>query len=281
MPVFDTPEPITVAVTMKAGDTRVIASDRTDTLVSVDPPGEEESVRFDLANGRLTVAAREPKRRGPWMVDLIDKLRGGPSYTVTIEVPTGSNLEVDATYGAVTTTGTLGTCRLRLGYGDVRLDRTGSLDVHHRHGDVVVDHVAGNAEIAVSSGDITIRTVTGSATVTNNHSDIDVGDVSGVLRLTGTHGDISVARTSAEVSVRNAYGSVRVAEAVSGVIDLSTTYGELEIGIATGTAAWLDVSSSTGSVRNELSSRPGPDGFDNSVEVRARTRDGDVVIRRA
>ncbi len=37
MPTYPTPEPVTVAVTMKAGDVRVVASDRADTVVSVDP----------------------------------------------------------------------------------------------------------------------------------------------------------------------------------------------------------------------------------------------------
>jgi len=280
MPTFPTPEPVTVAVSMKAGDVRVVASDRIDTVVSVDP-SDDETVHAELVNGRLTISVKEPKRRGPWMVDLIDKLRGPGSRTVSIDVPSGSNLEVDATYGEVRAIGTLGTCRLRLGYGDVQLDRTGALDVQNRHGDLVVEHVDGNAEISVSSGDVSVRTVTGSATITNNHSDIDVGDVTGTVRLTGTHGEISVGRASSEVSVRNAYGSIRVAEAVSGVVDLSSTYGELQIGIANGTAAWLDVSSSSGYVRNELKSRPGPEGFVNSVEVRARTRDGSVVVRRA
>lgn len=280
MPTFDTPEPVTVAVTMKTGDTRVVASDRADTVVTTDPPGDEDAVRVQLAKGRLTVVVKDAKRRGPWMLDLIDRFRG-PAHTVTIEVPTGSNLEVDTTYGAVTATGTLGACRLRIGYGDVRLDRTGPVDVRNRHGDVVVEHVDGDAAITVSSGDVVVRTVTGSATVTNNHSDIDVGDVGGTVRLTGTHGDIAVARASSDVSARNAYGGIRVAEATSGVVDLSTTYGELEIGIAAGTAAWLDVSSATGSVHNRLTSRSGPEGFDRSVEVRASTRDGNVVIRRA
>jgi DUF4097 and DUF4098 domain-containing protein YvlB len=280
MPTFESSEPVTVAVTMKAGDVRVVASDRADTIVTVDPP-DDENADIQLVKGRLTVTVKDPKRRGPWMVDLIDKLRGPGARTVSIEVPTGSNLEVDTTYGGVTTTGTLGTCRIRLGYGDVRLDRVGAVDMRNQHGDVIVDHVEGNAEIAVSSGDIVLRTVTGSATITNNHSDIEVGEVGGTLRLTGTHGEIAVARASSDVSARNAYGGIRIAEAASGVVDLSTTYGELEIGIAHGTAAWLDVSSSSGSVHNRLSSRSGPDGFERSVEVHASTRDGDVVIRRA
>ncbi len=280
MPVFDTPEPITVSVTLKAGDLRVVASDRADAMVTVSP-ADDETVLVELVGGRLTVTDREPKRRGPWVADLIDKLRGPGSRSVSIEVPTGSNLDVDTTYGEVRTIGTLGTCRLRLGYGDVQLDRTAAVDMRNRHGDVTVEHVDGDAAIAVSSGDIILRTVTGSATVTNNHSNIDIGVVGGTLRLTGTHGEILVSRASSDVSARNAYGGIRIAEAVSGVVDLSTTYGELEVGIAAGTAAWLDVSSSTGSVQNRLASRSGPEGFERSVEVHASTRDGDVVIRRA
>jgi len=62
MPVFDTPEPITVSVTLKAGDLRVVASDRADAMVTV-TPADDETVLVELVGGRLTVTDREPKRR--------------------------------------------------------------------------------------------------------------------------------------------------------------------------------------------------------------------------
>ncbi|MGI5129125.1 DUF4097 family beta strand repeat-containing protein [Pseudonocardia sp. CA-107938] len=280
MPVFDTPEPVTIVLTLPYGDTQILASDRTDTVVTVDSTDGGDGTQVELVNGRLMISAAERKRRGPWVRDLIDRLTGSP-HSLRIEVPSGSHLEVDTSYGVVRASGPLGTCRVRSSYGEARLDRTGSIDVRVRHGDVAVDHVTGHAEIVMSSGDVRLGMVDGTAAVSNDHSDIDIGTITGTLRLSGAHGEMRVGRACSDVRARSAYGGVRVEEVVAGSVDLSTTYGDLEIGIARGTAAWLDVSSASGSVRNDLTTRPGPDGFERTVEVRAHTRDGNVVVRRA
>jgi hypothetical protein len=65
-----------------------------------------------------------------------------------------------------------------------------------------------------------------------------------------------------------------------GSVVLETGFGELEVGISEGTAAWLDVSSLYGTVRSELDASDGPETSDETVKVRARTGYGDVVIRR-
>jgi hypothetical protein len=57
--------------------------------------------------------------------------------------------------------------------------------------------------------------------------------------------------------------------------------GEVEIGIAEGTAARLDVYTHFGRVHNELAAADGPGTADRVVEVRARTNHGDIVINRA
>jgi hypothetical protein len=57
--------------------------------------------------------------------------------------------------------------------------------------------------------------------------------------------------------------------------------GELEVGIREGTAALLDVRSQYGNVRNFLTASDGPKASDQTVEVRARTSYGDIVIRRS
>ena len=59
------------------------------------------------------------------------------------------------------------------------------------------------------------------------------------------------------------------------------TYGRLEIGIREGTAALLDVSSGFGRVENSLSASDGPQPSDETVQLRARTSYGDIVIRRS
>ena len=55
----------------------------------------------------------------------------------------------------------------------------------------------------------------------------------------------------------------------------------LSIGIAEGTAAWLDVQSLTGNVQTSLDDAEGPVEGGDTVRVRARTISGDVSITRA
>jgi hypothetical protein len=62
---------------------------------------------------------------------------------------------------------------------------------------------------------------------------------------------------------------------------LETAAGELEVGVREGTAAWLDVSAHHGRVRTSLDEASTPDEGEATVEVRARTSYGDIVIHRA
>ena len=281
MPTYATPGPINVRIDLLLGDTRIIASNRDTTVVDV--LGDDDTTRIGFAGDQLTVSAPNAGDRGGllgWGLGLLG-LGPGCGVTVTIEVPTDSRVRATSRYGSLSAEGRLGDCHVRTDYGDVHLGETGSVEIRGRHGEITVEHVAGDAEITTSSGEVRIGVAEGSATITNNHSDITVGQALGPLHLRGAHGDMTVDRVHDAVVARNAYGAVRIAELVAGSCDVATTYGEIEIGIAEGTAAWLDVESDTGSVNNRLDEQPGPDTFDRTAEIHARTRDGDVVIRRA
>jgi hypothetical protein len=67
---------------------------------------------------------------------------------------------------------------------------------------------------------------------------------------------------------------------VRGSVVIETKIGDLEVGIREGTAAWLDVSSRFGHVHNALEAADAPETTTDTVEVRARTSVGEVVIRR-
>jgi len=81
MPTFDTPEPITATVEIAAGAVRLVATDRTDTVVQVRPRDESrphdvkaaEQVRVDFSNGTLAVSSNRGfsfPRRGAVVVDV-------------------------------------------------------------------------------------------------------------------------------------------------------------------------------------------------------------------
>ena len=66
-----------------------------------------------------------------------------------------------------------------------------------------------------------------------------------------------------------------------GSVVLETALGELEVGIREGTAAWLDLSTSSAACTTRSTAAEAPDARTRRVEVRARTSDGDIVIRRS
>jgi DUF4097 and DUF4098 domain-containing protein YvlB len=280
MPTFDTPEPVVATVDVGSGHVRIIASDRTDTVVEVRPTDQvndadvraAEQARVEYANGQLLV--RGPKSK-------IRSLFGRPpSIDVTIELPSGSRAEVSA-WADVRSEGRLGDSTFDTAVGSVRLDQTGRLRLRTAAGDVSVARSVGHADVTTSSGKIWLGEVEGTAVVKTSNGDITLGDATGDVRLNTANGDITVERTLASVVAKTAYGSVRIREAARGAITLETAFGELELGIRHGTAAWLDVSSQFGSVRTDLESTGAPEPSDETVEVRARTGYGDIVIRRS
>lgn len=91
MPSFDTPEPISVTAYVYAGSLQFTAGDRLDTVVEVRPrdPKKDLDVRaadqteVAYASGTLTVTTPKANLLG----------RGG-TVDVTVELPTGSNIDV-------------------------------------------------------------------------------------------------------------------------------------------------------------------------------------------
>ncbi|MGW1816661.1 DUF4097 family beta strand repeat-containing protein [Streptomyces sp. NPDC002125] len=279
MPSFDTPATISATAHVEAGSIRFSAADRTDTLVDVQPrdpkkdldvrAAEQTEVRY--ASGLLTI--RTPKQR--YLIG-----RTG-TVDVAVELPTGSQVEVTGAWAQVYGEGRLGEVRVKTSSGDVRLETTGPLHLTASHGSITVDRVEGSAEVTTSSGSMRVGSVDGPAVLKNSSGSTTVGQVTGDLRVSGSHGDISIERAEGSVVATTAHGTLRLAEVARGVAQLETSYGAIEIGIRPGTAAWLDVNSGSGQVSNALGASETPDMSEDTVEVRARTKFGNIDIRRA
>ncbi|WP_327231363.1 DUF4097 family beta strand repeat-containing protein [Streptomyces murinus] len=277
MPAFDTPEPISVTAHVGAGSVRFIASDRADTVVEVLPGGKRgrdvraaEQTEVTYANGELSVRTKERTFIGPT-----------GTVEVTVELPTGSRVDVSGSWVQVFGEGGLGEARVKTSVGDVRLDAAGPLRLTVSHGSISVDRVAGGAEITTSSGSLRVGTVHGPAVLKNSHGSTVVGVVTGELRVNGANGDIDIECAEGDVIATTAHGTLRAAEVVRGSVQLETSYGAIEVGVRAGTAAWLDVSSERGHVRNTLTASGAPEQSEDTVKVRARTRYGNIDVRRA
>ncbi|MFF3320186.1 DUF4097 domain-containing protein [Streptomyces sp. NPDC003035] len=278
MPSFDTPAPISATARVEAGSIQFVAGDRLDTVVEVQPrnPKKDLDVRtagqteVTYAGGTLTV--RTPKSNLFGRTGVVD---------VTVELPVGSRIDLTGAWTQVLGEGRLGEVRVKTSSGDVRLDTTGPLNLTASHGSITVDRVEGNAEITTSSGSLRVGLVDGSAVLKNSHGTTTLGAATGDLKVSGANGDIEIGRAEASVTATTAHGTLRVGEVASGTVQLETAYGAIEVGIREGTAAWLDVHSGSGQVRNTLTASDAPGQTEDTVKVRARTRHGNIDIRRA
>ncbi|TDE23822.1 DUF4097 family beta strand repeat-containing protein [Actinomadura sp. 6K520] len=285
MPAFDTPEPITADIDIFVGQVRIHAGDRADTVVEVRPsdPSNEACVQaaertvVEFSGGRLLIRGPRPKALG-----YLRSWRG--SIEVTVDLPTGSAVEAGVAAGGMAgfvATGRLGRTVLKNSNGDLRLEETGPLEARTSTGEISVDRVTGPVEVTGSVGAIRIGTIEGSGTVKNSTGDITLGEVSGDLQLKTGVGGITVDRATADLTARSAHGRIRIGEAVSGTVRVEGGHGRVDVGIAEGTAAWLDLHSKNGVVRNTLTAADGPETAKAVVEVHAHTNWGDIDVHRS
>ncbi|SCG62789.1 DUF4097 family beta strand repeat-containing protein [Micromonospora inositola] len=281
MPTFDTPEPIQVTVDVAVGDVRIAAGDRETTVVEVRPTdGTAEAdvqaaqqTRVEYADGRLLIKGPRQKVLG-----MFGKVG---SIDVTIDLPTDSRVQGSASVAGFRCTGHLGECRLKTSVGDIHADHTGPLDLSTSAGAVEVASVAGRAEVSTGSGRLRLGEIDGNAVIKNSNGNSWVGTVAGDLRVNAANGDISVDRARAGVTATTANGDIRIGEVLRGSVSVKTAMGELEVGIHGDTAAFLDLHTQFGTVRNQIEPSDAPPQHERTVEVRARTSYGDIVIRRS
>ncbi|WP_402469144.1 DUF4097 family beta strand repeat-containing protein [Isoptericola aurantiacus] len=280
MPTFPTTHPVTVSVDVPFATVHVFAGERDDVVVTVLPsdPSRSGSVRaaeeVRVDHDGDTVAITYP---GSWKQWVLPFASG--TADITVELPTGSAVRGRA--GSLTAEGVLGGVEMTLSAGDVRVEDVERLTLKVAAGSVVAGRIAGTGEIKVSAGSVRLGEVAGDAAVRAGAGPVSVGSVTGALDVHGAHGDVTVGRVRGAVTAKTAHGGIRADGVESGSVSVSTSFGSIEVGVAAGTAAYLDAGSEHGTVRNQLVSTGGPEQGERTAEVRARTGFGDVVVRRS
>ncbi|MFI6395121.1 DUF4097 family beta strand repeat-containing protein [Nonomuraea sp. NPDC050540] len=255
---FDTPEPIQAAVDLAAGEVRLVAERRADTLVRVnplDPASDDDATAAGLteveySGGLLKV--RTPRLWG----------RRTGAVEVEIRLPEGSGLEVGLSTGGVRSHGRLGETRIRTTHGEIQLDQTAGLHLESGSGHVCVAAVEGPAVIKMPSGDLCL------------------GEVTGSLRVRAANGRIVVERAHADVEVMTAHGDIRIGEVIRGLVTLTTGSGAVDVGVREGSAAVLSLGSTYGAVRDLLDAEPPPEPAEENLVIHASATHGNVVVRR-
>ncbi|MDQ1545902.1 MAG: hypothetical protein QOH69_806 [Actinomycetota bacterium] len=282
MPTFTTPTPIDLAINVQVGRIDVIASERTDTIVTVSPSSDTKSIdrrgveqtKVTLEDNRLTVIG--PKPRISW-------IGSGPyeSVDVKVELPAGSRLTAELAVGNVRTVGRLGATRIKAATGTVDIDATEDLWVRAGHGSTTIGTVDGGMDVTAAYGQIRIGSVTGDTLLKSSYGGIQVGESGGDLEAKLSYGDLEITKALGSVTAKTAFGDIQLVEVSSGSIQVDSGYGQIFVGVKTGVPAWLDLSSKVGHVRNELEGDSAPATTEETVSVRARTQGGDITIHRA
>jgi hypothetical protein len=142
MPTFATPGPIVATVVVAGSRVRINASDRTDTVVLVEPIDKTsqsdvkvaDKTKVDFAAGQLSVkTTASGKKNG--------------SVAITIDLPAGSRLVSYLSHSDVHAGGSLGECELHMASGRVRLDRVDALQANVAAGEVAIGYIGGRATI--------------------------------------------------------------------------------------------------------------------------------------
>ncbi|MCU1641830.1 MAG: hypothetical protein JWN03_2105 [Nocardia sp.] len=212
MPTFQTTEPIAITVDVLSGNVTVIASDRTDTVVKVQPADAAkkadvhaaEQTRVDFAAGTLTVKA--PKG---WRTHT--PFGTNQSIEVIIEAPTGSGFQATAGEGRLLATGEVGDCDLQVSAGDIAVERThGSVTAKTAKGDIHIGEASrgvlrletsmGNLEVGIRPGSTArLESNTQQGSVQNQLGPVDRsqgGDIVQVFART-SFGNITIGHATA------------------------------------------------------------------------------------
>jgi DUF4097 and DUF4098 domain-containing protein YvlB len=276
MPTFATPGPIAATVEVAGARVRSTASDRTDTVVLVEPinAASRSDVRVagrtkvDFADGQLSVKTTTPGDKSG-------------SVAITIDLPAGSRLVAHLAHSSVHVDGSLGECELQLASGQVQLDRIDALQASVASGVVTIGHIAGHANIDGGAFALRIGEVNGTVGLSSSGGQTWIGHASADLDLSSSSGDFDIDRADASVTATTASGAIRIGRLTRGQAKLMTGSGDIEVGISEGTAASVDVNSERGAVHDSVASQGNPATSHALVSVHARTRHGDIVIRRA
>jgi hypothetical protein len=276
MPAFDTPGPIAATVVVAGAQVRVTASDRTDTVVQVEPVDKTSPSDVKVASKTKVGFARDQLS-----VKTTASGDKNGSVVITIGLPAGSSLVAYLAHSSVQADGPLGECELHMASGRVQLDRIGALQANVAAGQVTIGRLAGRANIDGAAFAMRISEVGDTVKLSSSGGQTWIGHASADLDLSSGHGGFDIDRADGSVTAETGDGAIRIGRLARGQAELSNRSGNIEVGIGEATAARVDADSKRGSVRNSVPSQENPDPSDDKVTVHARTRYGDIVVQRA
>jgi DUF4097 and DUF4098 domain-containing protein YvlB len=185
MQKFDTTAPITAVLDIPAGRVQFIAADRSDTTVEVRPADASKSrdvkvaeqTTVEYADGVLRIVASAKNQI----------LGNSGSIEVTVQLPTGSQVEAKAASAEFRAVGRFGDIAFEGAQGEIKVDEAASVRFSTKAGNVSVGRLNGSGEITTMQGDLKIdEAVSGTVVLTTQAGSISVGSASSAALDAGT-----------------------------------------------------------------------------------------------
>lgn len=185
------------------------------------------------------------------------RLRGG---NIRVRVPDGTRIVATNASGDIVVEATVATLEATVASGRLRAaDVAGSVQITTGSGDVGIAHVGGVLSVVSASGDV--------------HIEHAAGDV----RVKTASGDVSIERADADASLRSSSGDLSVGQAEGGDVEMTTTSGDIAVGVPPRRRVELDMHSRSGRLRNDLAAGDGspPEA---TIHLSASSQSGDITV---
>lgn len=279
MYTFQTPNPVDLRVELWQGQVNVVADDTDETSVELLPLRGDSAAREAIENARV-------EQRGDEIVVLMPKAKGSlfrakVEIEANIRVPSNSNAKIETASADIETHGVLGDVRASSGSGDVSIEHSADLDVRTGSGDIQATTVNGSCNVKCGSADVKIGSIAGDADIVAGSGDVVIDSVGAKLNCKSGSGDLIVASAGHTVDALAGSGDLLVRRIEQGKVKMKTGSGDVLIGVASGTSAYLDIMTVTGDVTSDLDASEGPTDGDRTVDINVQSGSGDVVLQRA
>lgn len=224
-----------------------------------------------------------------WLLDLTGGTFPEGRFNLEVQVPSQYAVSLVSRQGDVHVSRMQADIDLDTNHGDINVEQIkGNVVLHAHHGDVTAKNVSGNVNLDGNIDDSTFADIGGTLTLTGSYSDIDLSHIASQVKfnssrtdlqmakldgqLTMDHGDLKansvagpfVLRTEAkDVTLENITGDVLIADrrgdiqvqsaSPLGNVDISTTGGEIVVGLPEKPGFQIDAQSDGGEIHSDYS----------------------------
>ena len=277
---FDTPRPTKLRVGVPVGNITVTAEATAVTRIDLTAPNGDSGARDWIAQAEIVQLGDEIVVRGPKLRFSLFNMWGG-SIEARVSAPLGSDANLTIGAGRIETIGRLGAVSANTGAGSLHIAECADAHAHTGAGSIEIAAVSGSVEAKTGAGKVRIGKVGANAEITTAAGAARIEEIAGAARMKTAHGNIEIGAAGDSLDAFTSSGSIRVTRADHGYVRARTVSGGVSVGVASGVAALLDLSTVSGHVRSELEAGGAPADGEQRIELVLSTVSGNVNVARA